>query len=168
MINIYWYSPNADSSGATPLFCASGQDCHVFEAAPACTGGKVFKNCHHQVNIILLHLYNQFKSSLSLFIRSSQLPSTSLGRRAPGTTLIYSFPTLASCLCCGHGLWCGCACSSQRSSVSQWALGKQKRLLRKAFCKVLTKGMCMICYSPANAYASDVMHLSSQFALYCM
>ena len=67
-------------------------ECHVFEAAPACTGGKVFKNCHHQVNIIvLLHLYNEFKSSLSSFIRSSQLPSTSLGRRAPGTTLIYSF-----------------------------------------------------------------------------
>ena len=25
-------------------------ECHVFEAAPACTGGKVFKNCHHQVH----------------------------------------------------------------------------------------------------------------------
>ena len=24
-------------------------ECHVFEAAPLCTGGKVFKNCHHQV-----------------------------------------------------------------------------------------------------------------------
>ena len=24
-------------------------ECHVFEAAPSCTGGKVFKNCHHQV-----------------------------------------------------------------------------------------------------------------------
>ena len=22
---------------------------HVFEAAPTCTGGKVFQNCHHQV-----------------------------------------------------------------------------------------------------------------------
>jgi len=42
-----------------------------------------------------------------------------------------------------------------------------RRLLRKAFCRVLTEGICMICYSPADAYASDVMHLSSQFALYC-
>ena len=25
--------------------------CHVFEAAPACSGGKVFKNCHHQVSL---------------------------------------------------------------------------------------------------------------------
>ena len=25
-------------------------ECHVFEAAPSCTGGKVFKNCHHQVS----------------------------------------------------------------------------------------------------------------------
>ena len=26
-------------------------ECHVFEAAPACSGGKVFKNCHHQVSL---------------------------------------------------------------------------------------------------------------------
>ena len=24
-------------------------ECHIFEAVPSCSGGKVFKNCHHQV-----------------------------------------------------------------------------------------------------------------------
>jgi len=24
-------------------------ECHIFETAPACSGGNVFKNCHHQV-----------------------------------------------------------------------------------------------------------------------
>ena len=24
-------------------------ECHVFQATPTCTGGKVFQNCHHQV-----------------------------------------------------------------------------------------------------------------------
>ncbi len=26
-------------------------ECHMFTAAPACSGGKVFKNCHHQVSL---------------------------------------------------------------------------------------------------------------------
>ena len=28
-------------------------ECHVFEAAPSCTGGKVFKNCNHQVRMCM-------------------------------------------------------------------------------------------------------------------
>ena len=24
-------------------------ECHVFEAVPHCSGGRVFRNCHHQV-----------------------------------------------------------------------------------------------------------------------
>jgi hypothetical protein len=28
-------------------------ECHVFEAVPSCSGGKVFKNCHHQVGYII-------------------------------------------------------------------------------------------------------------------
>ena len=40
-----------------------GSECHQFEAAPTCSGGKVFRNCQHQVcNTIvinsLLHIYS--------------------------------------------------------------------------------------------------------------
>ncbi len=33
------------------IFLIEGKsECHVFEAVPSCSGGKVFKNCHHQVS----------------------------------------------------------------------------------------------------------------------
>ena len=32
-------------------------ECHIFETAPACSGGNVFKNCHHQVCLKMMVLY---------------------------------------------------------------------------------------------------------------
>ena len=31
-------------------------ECHTFEAVPSCSGGRVFKNCQHQVNNMSLVL----------------------------------------------------------------------------------------------------------------
>ena len=43
-------------------------ECHVFEAAPSCTGGKVFKNCNHQVRMpLLVKLYIRL-STISVFL----------------------------------------------------------------------------------------------------
>ena len=39
-------------------------ECHVFEVAPACTGGKVFKNCNHQV-----YLPNKVQQMMCTYIQ---------------------------------------------------------------------------------------------------
>ena len=87
-------------------------ECHVFEAAPSCTGGKVFKNCNHQVRMpLLVKLYIRL-STINICFSFSILLSTGYlchkvhskkGEYEGPCRLAIVMQTLATCLCCWYG-----------------------------------------------------------------
>ena len=54
----FMYTGTDGCSFGTPTFLLQGDsECHIFETAPACSGGNVFKNCHDQVWLKMMVLY---------------------------------------------------------------------------------------------------------------
>lgn len=101
-------------------------ECHVFEAVPSCSGGKVFKNCHHQVRKLPIGIA-QLILCVQLGDYSIKIYNAEGEHQGPRWSSDV-IKTLAIGLCSWYGMWCSCSHWSSFSQTCQCYVGRETRL----------------------------------------